>query len=170
MNFEFEKYTIDELVEMKSLLSSYIHNYKDGYEYLCKVRSYGRVWTEQVYNPQSLQEICWDWNGDNGIVDVYTTNPNLPKIENYGEVNYIKSLDDYNKWYEYTNLLNSINNITEELDEWENNNNLPFNKRSYFEPIYSRKDLEDMKRNLIKFDTNFSEPISYLSLWHNTTD
>lgn len=166
MNFDFEKYTIDELVDLKSRIGNYINNYEDGYAYICRVRSYGRIWNEGwIKNVHSLQNLCWEYNGDNGIVDVYTTNPNLPKIDNYGDIKYIKSIDDYNKWCEYNSLLKIIESAAKDIEEWENRDNVPFNQRPYFEPVIGLKQLDDYKRELINFDINFSEPISYLSIW-----
>jgi hypothetical protein len=64
----------------------------DGFIYLACVRCYGSVqWI--TYNNEFLtQELCDDYNGDNGIVDIYTNNPNNT-INSYGDVE-IKSLEE----------------------------------------------------------------------------
>ena len=104
-----EKYTIEELIQLKDDVTSRINDYRDGYLYICNVRSYGRNWRESwIYNTHTLQELCHRYFGDDGIVDVYSTNPDLSKIENYGDVMYIVSEDDYHKWENHQHLLRMI--------------------------------------------------------------
>jgi len=55
----------------KQLLSQH-----DGFEYVCRIREYGHVSVEVHNNTFTVQELCMGFNGDNGIVDVYTDNPN----------------------------------------------------------------------------------------------
>ena len=69
--------TLQELVRLKNDIANRIYSYEDGFLYICKVRSYGRVWTETPKNIYEVQELCYHYDGDDGIVDVYTTNPNL---------------------------------------------------------------------------------------------
>ena len=97
--------TLQELVRLKNEIANRIYSYEDGFLYICKVRSYGRVWPEYPKNIYEVQELCYHYDGYDGIVDVYTTNPDA-KIENYGEVNYIKSVDDYEKcvFFAFENL------------------------------------------------------------------
>ena len=94
---DLTEYTIDELVSLRNEISNTITNYEDGHLYISNVRSYGRFWRDRsIKNTHTLQELCYEYYGDNGIVDVYTTNSDL-KIENYGDVMYIKSEEDYKK-------------------------------------------------------------------------
>jgi hypothetical protein len=69
-----------------------LKNTSDGFIYLACVRCYGSIqWI--TYNNEFLtQELCDDYNGDDGIVDIYTNNPNTT-INSYGDVE-IKSLEE----------------------------------------------------------------------------
>jgi hypothetical protein len=99
----------EELLEVESKASSIIRDFKDGYFYICDVRSYGRNWKVwDIYNTHTLQELCYQYGGDDGIVDVYSNNPDLSGIDNYGVLKFIPSVEDHNKWKEYMYLKNSI--------------------------------------------------------------
>jgi hypothetical protein len=161
MKLDITNYTIEELVELKNDIVNRIKNYSDGYVYLCNVRSYGRIWKEHVYNTHTLQELCYRYFGDDGIVDVYSTNPNLSHIENYGDVMYIKSVEDYEKWVDYERLKNLIPKIEDELNGWDNRDNVPFNQRPYFAPIYTREELTEYKKELTEYDMSFVSPVRY---------
>lgn len=161
MELDLSKYTLEEIVSFRDKCASYINYHMDGYLYICKVRSYGRNWNEQVGNEFALQELCYRYFGDDGIVDVYSTNPNLSHIENYGDVKYIKSQEDYDRWYHHAYLINQIVDVEKELDEWDNRDNVPFKNRPMFGPIYSREDLDRMKKELEEYDMSFVPPVSY---------
>ena len=161
-----ENYTFEQLVELKNTVDSMIYSFKDGYLYLCKVRSYGRNWEERPTNINTLTELCNQYDGYDGIVDVYTTNPNLD-IHNYGDVKYIKSEEDYERWYNYEQLKRLIPKIKEELAEWDNRDNVPFNQRPFFSPIYTREELVEYERKLSEYDMNFEPPVS---LYKNQDD
>ena len=92
---EFSNLSFDELIELRNKVNNLIYSHEDGYLYICKVRSYGRNWTENIKNTLELEELCDRYNGDDGIVDVYSTNPNLKGIYNYGALMYIESKEDY---------------------------------------------------------------------------
>jgi PHD/YefM family antitoxin component YafN of YafNO toxin-antitoxin module len=150
-----EKYTIEELIQLKNVITTRINNYKDGYLYICDVRSYGRNrYDESIYNEHTLQELCYEYFGEDGIVDVYSTNPNLGHIDNYGDVMYIVSEEDYEKWKHHQYLLKRIPEIQKELDDW-------VNQRPHFQPIYTKDDLDKMKKDLEDYDMSFTPPISY---------
>jgi hypothetical protein len=85
-------YTISELVNLKNEIENRIYSFEDGFFYICNVRSYGRNWKERMKNPYTLQVLCYKYNGDDGIVDVYTNNPDL-SIDNYGDVMYVPTED-----------------------------------------------------------------------------
>ena len=157
-----EQYTIGELIQLKNDITNRINNYKDGYLYICNVRSYGRNWyDESIHNEHTLQELCYSYFGEDGIVDVYSTNPNLGHIDNYGDVMYIVSEEDYNKWKSYQYLLKRIPEIQKELDEWETRDERPFNQRRHFQPMYTKDDLDKMKKDLENYDMSFTPPIRY---------
>lgn len=162
MKIDLSKLTIQELVNLKEEVTGRIDSYKDGYEYICNVRSYGRNWREFTYNAYSLQELCYRYYGEDGIVDVYSTNPDLSHIENYGDTMYIRSVGDYEKWCVYESLKRDIPEYEKELEEWDNRENIPFRERRiYFAPIYSKEDIEKMKKELEEFDMSFTPPSNY---------
>lgn len=68
-------------VEVKRL-ELLLQSVSDGYKYVSVLRCYGSV-THVVHNNQyTVQLLCDEYNGDNGIVDIYTTNPSHT-IDNY---------------------------------------------------------------------------------------
>jgi len=164
---DLTKLTMDELISLRNEIDGLIHSYEDGYLYICSIRQFGSVWEERPKSLYSLRELCDSYYGDNGIVDVYTNNPNLGfpemEFENYGNVMYIKSEDDYREWIKHTKTKNLIENITMGLDEWENRENVPFRDRPSFKPIWSRDELNEM---VVKFETtnwDFTQPVSMKS-------
>jgi len=161
MEMDLSIYSIDELVELKNKISWMINDYKDGYFYICNVRSYGRNWKESgVHNTNTLQDLCYQYGGDDGIVDVYSNNPDLSKLDNYGVVMFVPTEKDYEMWKEYEYTKNSIPRIEEELNAWDNRDEVPFRSRPYFAPIYTREDVEGLKLKLENFDMSFVTPVS----------
>ena len=158
MNIDLAKLTFDEIVSLRNKINNNLYNYEDGYLYICKVHSFGRHWDEYVSNAFTLEELCNRYNGDDGVLHVYSTNPNLGHIMNYGDLMYIESQDDYNKWSKYKYLGIQIKNTERELDEWDNRDNVPFDSRPFFEPIYSREDLSEMKKEYEEYDMSFVPP------------
>lgn len=57
----------------------------DGFLYITKTRCYGSISWCDYANEYLVQELCDEYYGDNGIVDVYTNNPNH-SIHTYGDV------------------------------------------------------------------------------------
>jgi hypothetical protein len=162
MEIDLSKYSIGELVELKNEVSNMIDNYKDGYFYICNVRSYGRNWRDNsIHNIHTLQTLCYEYGGEDGIVDVYSNNPDLSMIENYGDLMYITSESDYTKWKNYKYLKDSIPEISKRLDNWENRDNVPFLHRPSFAPMYNREDLDKMVKELADYDMSFVTPTSY---------
>ena len=71
MEIDLSDYSIETLIELKDKISGIIYNHNDGYLYICNVRSYGRNWNDNgISNLYTLQELCNQYNGDDGIVDV----------------------------------------------------------------------------------------------------
>jgi hypothetical protein len=154
----------EELIELRNRIDGMIRSYKDGYLYICKVRSYGRNWTENVNNTFELEQLCYQYDGQDGIVDVYSTNPNLKDVHNYGNLMYIESQEDYDNWYGYEQLKRLIPQIKDTLDKWDNRDNVPFNQRPFFEPINTRGDLAEYELKLGVYDMSFVPPKSYHNL------
>jgi hypothetical protein len=155
-----DNYTIDELVKLKNEITSKIYSFEDGYFYICNVRSYGRNWKDKsIKNPYTLQELCYQYFGEDGIVDVYTNNPDL-NIENYGEVRFIPTEKDFETWESYQYLKNFIPHWEAELIQWENRDNLPFRERPTFEPMFSAKDIEKYKKEMSDLEGTFVEPVN----------
>jgi hypothetical protein len=71
----------DELYEVKEQ----IRQTSDGFIYLTKLRCYGSITWNMHSNCFSAQELCDEYYGDNGIVEVYTNNPDH-MISSYGGV------------------------------------------------------------------------------------
>ena len=148
---------IKELVELRNTIDGMIHSYEDGYLYICKVRSYGRNWTERIKNVYELENLCNEYSGENGIVDVYTTNPNV-SFHNYGDLMYIESQEDYANWCTYEQLKRLIPEIKKVLDDWDNRDNVPLLYRPNFAPIYTREDLAKYELKLGVYDMSFIPP------------
>jgi hypothetical protein len=132
-NMDISKLTIDEMVELRSQLNSAIFDYKDGFEYDCKIRSYGRNRSQTLYNTHSVQELCWEYDGDDGIVDVYTNNAGL-QIENYGSTYYFPTKEDAKRWRRFIYIKNSLPGWKKEWEEWNNPVHTPFRERAWAAP------------------------------------
>ena len=154
---ELSNLPIEKLVELRNTIDSMIRSYDDGYLYICKVRSYGRNWQEHVKNVYELEELCMRYDGGDGIVDVYTTNPNV-SFHNYGNLMYIESQEDYDNWYGYEQLKSMVPRFKKELDEWDNRDNVPFKDRPMFTPVYTRESLAEYESLLANYDMSFTPP------------
>lgn len=164
-NIDLTLLTNDELIELKNRIEGHLRSQKDGYFYICIVRSWGRVNTRKLSNLYSVNQLCYEYDGDNGIVDVYSNNPNLDKLENYaGSASFVPSERDYDMWRTYHNLTHLVEDLEESLDKWENRENVPFKERPYFKPTYTREELDEYKKELDDFDMSFTPP---KSVWSN---
>lgn len=86
---------IQSLEERLSNLRSQLRQHNDGFVYLTCLRCYGSLTYQTYTNKFFVQELCDEYYGDNGIVDVYTTNPDSG-ISTYGSV-YTMSLEAIQK-------------------------------------------------------------------------
>lgn len=160
---DLSNYTIDELVTLKNQIISEISSYKDGYVYICNVRSYGSTWVDNtIKNKYALMDLIREYDGQNGIVDVYTTNPNLSGIYNYGDLMFIESVHDYERWYSHKRLETLIKSVEKELDDWDNRHNLPSYKRPWSAPTYTREELAEFKKELAEDDMSFVPPRRFI--------
>jgi len=164
MKVDVSKCSIEELVELKYKINCLITDYSDGHIYICKVRSYGRNWDDNsVKNPITLQELCYEYYGDDGIVDVYTTNTDLGEdFSNYGDTMIIKSLEDYEKWSLYNGRKRVIERAEQDIIEHAEDQERPYNqRRSHFPPIYTQEIVDRMKLEFSELPTDFETPINY---------
>ena len=154
--------SITELVTLKNKIEHIIDNHKDGYIYICQVRSYGRNWVDKsIFNTYTLENLVNQYNGEDGIVDVFSTNPDLSSLINYGAVMYIESEQDYMNWSNWEKLKDTIVSVEEQLTKWETKDSLPFKYRPIFEPLYTRDELNELKKELEEYDMTFKIPMAY---------
>jgi hypothetical protein len=109
---DISKLSIEELKYLRSDINNMIYNMDDGFVYHCTVRSYGSQWTETFSNFHAALELLNEFNGDNGIVDLYTTNTHImdenPDFHMYGDLLLIESLEDYMKWFKWNKSMNYV--------------------------------------------------------------
>lgn len=144
---DFTKYSVEELRELQNRIGGYLQTRNDDFVYICEIRSYGKNWVNKYTNELAVNDLCEQYDGYDGIVDVYTTNPDA-NISNYGEVNYIKSQEDYDKWYGASSFVTDIKNYEDRLKKWEDRENVPFHSRPTFAPMYTQEDIDVLKSKL----------------------
>jgi hypothetical protein len=159
-----DKLTMDELISLRNEIEGRIHSFEDGYLYICSVRQFGSVWEERPSSLYSLKELCDSYHGDNGIVDVYTNNPNLEFPEmyfyNYGDVEFIKSEYDYREWVKYNKEKYFVDSVTEKVNEWEECKDKPLMCRPMFAPIWSKEQVDEFTKEFESKTWDFTEPRS----------
>lgn len=159
IKIDFTQHSVEELRELENSISNFLYNREDGFEYICQCRSYGRRWTQRLTNELAVNDLCREYDGYDGIVDVYTTNPDA-KIQNYGGVNYIKSVEDYEKWKQSNDLIDLIKSPKDSIKKWNERDEVPFQQRPHFSPIFTEQDILDWKNKLESLEFTFEEPIS----------
>ena len=82
---------IKELENKLSDLKQKATEYSDGYKYEAVLYCYGSRTEYTFKNEYAAQQLCNDYYGDNGIVHVYTTNPNHTIYNPGGDVAVINS-------------------------------------------------------------------------------
>lgn len=132
--------SIVELNEVRNTTANLIHEYEDGFQYECKVRSYGRNWTQKLNNSHAVQDLCYEYDGDDGIIDVYTNNPDL-SISNYGNTYYFPSMEDAKCWRDFIYIKNNLPGWKKELVDWENREDIPYNQRPHYAPSETEEDI-----------------------------
>lgn len=159
MEIDFTEYSIEELRELQNKIGNYIYNLNDGFVYICEVRSHGNNRKRVLTNECAVNDLCEEYNGYDGIVDVYTTNPGA-KISNYGQVMYVQTEMDYEKWKKYNSLIGLISNAEEKLKNWENRDNIPFHSRPTFSPMWTEQDILKWRNEMELLEWTYEEPIS----------
>ena len=158
MEMDFTKYSVEELRELQNRIGGYLQNREDGFIYICEVRSYGSKWKNTLTNELAVNDLCEDYNGQDGIVNVYTSNPDA-KITNYGgDIMLIKSKDEYDKWLLGTEMANEISTAEHRLKIWEERHNMPYGMKPTFPPHYTKDDISEMKKGLKKIG-GYEKPI-----------
>jgi hypothetical protein len=150
--------SFEELQEAYAIADNLICEYKDGFAYECRVRSYGRNWTEHLTNQHTVQELCYRYGGDDGILDIYTNNPNL-RVENYGDTLYFPTMEDAEVWRRHRFLTNSIPKWKTELEEWENRDDKPFNQRPLFKPYMTEENVSAAEAELAALTQTIIQPV-----------
>lgn len=164
MKLDVSNLLLNELVELRDKINGLIWEYKDGHIYICQVRSYGRNWEEKgITNISRLIDLCYEYDGDNGIVDIYTTNTDLGEgFYNYGATKVIKSLEDYEKWDKHKSLNVYIQRAEQEIIDDAEDQERPFSqRRSYFKTSYTQEMIDKMKEELNNFPMDFEPPTNY---------
>ena len=159
ISIDFTKHSVEELRELQNKIGNYLHDMNDGFIYICEVRSYGNRWKNVLTNELAVNDLCIKYDGEDGIVDVYTTNPDA-KIENYGEVNYIKSEDQYRKWKDSETLISQIKSAEDRLTKWNDRDNIPFHSRPTFAPMWTEQDILGWRNELETIEWDYEEPVS----------
>lgn len=97
------KMNIEDLLkrkkELKNELNSINHqisNYKDGFEYVVCVHSYGSHWKERFNNLDSALILTNEYYEDNGFAHLYTNNPNVKIRLQGGDVYFIEDTSKIN--------------------------------------------------------------------------
>lgn len=70
-----------------------LRKFNDGFIYLASVHCYGSVRWQTFTNEFSVQELSDQYDGDDGVVSIYTNNPNHT-IANYSGRTKIMSLEE----------------------------------------------------------------------------
>ena len=95
--------------EYANTLYQEIINTPDGFLYVTCLRCYGSIQWETHKNEFVVQDLCDEYYGDNGIVDVYTNNPNN-NITSYGDVKVMTYDEIINMSKENISMSNAICN------------------------------------------------------------
>lgn len=151
IEIDFTQHSVEELRELENSISHYIYTREDGFNYICEVRSYGRNWKQELTNEVAVNDLCIEYDGEDGIVDVYTTNPDA-KIQNYGKVCYIKSEEDYDKWKKSNDLMDLITSTEKEIERFK------MNERP-FSPYCTEEDILGWRNELESLEWTYEEPV-----------
>ena len=160
MKIDLSTLTINELMEVREQVNNLIADYDDGFFYICQIRSYGRNWTRKYRSSQHVQDLCDEYNGEDGIVDVYSNNPDLD-LSNYGEVKFVPTEEDFQSWKDYNSLVSLIKDLEPRLKAWDERDSVPYHSRPTFSPTFTWEELDGLKKELSEFDMNFVTPVNY---------
>jgi hypothetical protein len=83
MDIDILVQSYENIQSVSRMLRGLIKEYDDGYVYIASIRCYGSITYQTHRNIHSLQELCYEYNGDNGIVDVYHNSKITIPLKNY---------------------------------------------------------------------------------------
>jgi hypothetical protein len=146
---DLNKYSKQELIDLKSQIENHLQNMKDGYLYICKIRSYGSNYNLNYDNDYSAKECFYEYNGDNGYCDLYTNNPEEIRPSYGGSVYYVKSQEDFDKWLKYEKMSSDLEYIKRELNE---------NPKI---KCFSEEDLLEAQKDFDEIVIDFEEPVPF---------
>lgn len=154
---EISNYTLLELVELRNRIQDRINKTEDGFVYVNRVHSYGNHYDVVSPNAVVAEEVSDRYNGDNGITELYTNNPDIDFVV-YGGTYFINTIEEYYEWIEWLTLKNLIRDTQLDIEEWEDRENQPAYMRSQIEPIWSRAQLEHEVQELAKLEARVVKP------------
>jgi hypothetical protein len=79
-----------ELTTEISNINNQIYDYKDGFEYVVCINSYGSHYKQSFNNLHSALDVANKYYEDNGFAYLYTNNPNVKVRLSGGDVYFIK--------------------------------------------------------------------------------
>ena len=164
---DFTKYSAEELKRLILDIENHLYEMNDGYVYICIFRQYGRVWEHTYSNLHIPEKYAEEFNGDNGIMDIYTTNPNLEELPfyNYGDTFYVESIDAYIQWRDAMKIQRLMEDAQEDhhiYDEWVSEKgdalrDIWTGAHRPREPYYTLEQIDEMQKNLDSID--YVEPV-----------
>ena len=87
-----------------------VKDYSDGYKYVTCLRVWGSLTYDYHKNEYSVQNLCDEYSGENGIVEVMTTNP-TPNISTYGSIRIVTEDELANLAKDDISMSKAITNI-----------------------------------------------------------
>lgn len=100
-----------ELENELNSINNQINDYKDGFEYVVCVHSYGSHYKSEFNNLHAALELTGEYYQDNGFAHLYTNNPNVKIRLQSGDVYFIQDTANISA---YTHPEDAVNVNAEE--------------------------------------------------------
>lgn len=157
-----DKLNIKELKELHERVGQAIYQWDDGHIYICEISSFGTTFQEVHTNFEMVEELSWKYNGDRGIMDVYTTNKDFESdVYISGDVYFIESQEVFEEWKEWAKEYQSYAEFFEmwkAVDEWDeeysDNSNLSYMFTQPRRPIEPSIPKEKLLQRLEELNTH----------------
>jgi hypothetical protein len=174
---DLSEYTLQELKDLYDKVGDAIYSWTDGELYICEIARYGSNYTEKHNNVEMVRESCYTYNGDNGIMDVYTTNKNIfDSIEShnfYGDVYLIENEDTYKKYKDWAKNYHFYLNVAKDwsaVQKWDSeasdNSSYMWNKqRRPYEPSIC---MDEVLENIKMLEEKEKDIIVPIKMCHTT--